>query len=232
MGFALASVTDYTYTMVDALLSAHGVAAYILIFAVLLGSAFGLPVPEDLSLIIAGILVASDNAHLWLMSIVCYCGILLGDLIIYRVGWISGPRLFRKKWFKRYLTTTKLQTLRANLTKRTFLTIFLARHLFYLRTVTFLVCGAVRVPFSRFLLADSIAALVTTPLMLGLGYVFAAHYEHLIAWVKQIKLMLVILGVIVAAYLAYRFMRQAESVEEDDGAIEDDARDSEGETTA
>jgi Tfp pilus assembly protein PilO len=68
--------------------------------------------------------------------------------------------------------------------------------------------------------------------MLGLGYVFAAHYEHLIEWVKQIKLMLVILGVIVAAYLAYRFMRQAESVEEDDGAIEDDARDSEGETTA
>jgi hypothetical protein len=44
--------------------------------------------------------------------------------------------------------------------------------------------------------------------------------------------MLVILGVIVAAYLAYRFMRQAESVEEEDGAIEDDARDSEGETTA
>lgn len=218
--------------MVDALLNAHGVVAYILIFATLLGSAFGLPVPEDLSLIIAGLLIASENAHLWLMAITCYCGILIGDLIIYRVGWITGPKLFRKKWFKKYLTSTKLQTLRGNLTRRTFLTIFLARHLFYLRTVTFLVCGAVRVPFSRFLIADSIAALVTTPLMIGLGYFFHAHYETLLAWVKQIKLLLVILGVLVAIYLVARFMRQARSQEEEDGSIEDDTRDSEGETTA
>jgi membrane protein DedA with SNARE-associated domain len=189
-------------------------------------------VPEDLALIIAGLLVASEHAHLWLMAITCYFGILIGDLIIYRVGWITGPKLFRKKWFKKYLTSTKLQTLRGNLTRRTFFTIFLARHLFYLRTVTFLVCGAVRVPFSRFLIADSIAALVTTPLGIGLGYIFAAHYETLLAWVKQVKLLLAILGILIAVYLVLRFMRQSRSQEEDDGTIEEDARDTEGETTA
>ena len=208
--------------MLDTLMNAHGLAAYLLILAVLLGSAFGLPVPEDLSLIIAGVLVASDNATLWIMVLVCYFGILAGDLIIYRVGWMAGPRLFRKRWFKRYLTSTKLQTLRANLERKTFFTIFLARHLFYLRTVTFLVCGAVRVSFPRFLLADALAALITTPLMLGLGYLFAEHYEHLIGLVKQVKLALVALGIVGALYLYRRFIHDAEDPAEVEEAEEDE----------
>ena len=197
--------------MLDALLASHGLVAYLLIAAVLLGSAFGLPVPEDLSLIIAGILVASENADLWIMALTCYFGIIAGDLIIYRLGWITGPRLFRKRWVKKYMTSSKLQGLRANLERKTFLTIFVARHLFYLRTITFLVCGAVRVSFTRFLVADAIAALITTPLMLGIGYLFGQHYDHIVEIIKQIKVLLVVLGVGVAVYLYFRFRKKVES---------------------
>ena len=220
--------------MLDTLLNAHGLAADVLVFAVLVGSAVGLPVPEDVSLIVAGILVGSENAHLFTMLITCYAGILVGDLVIYRVGWISGPRLFRKRWFKRYLTSTKLQSLRNNLTKKTFLTIVVARHLFYLRTVTFLVCGAVRVPFSKFLIADSIAALITTPIMVGLGYVFAEHYDTLLMWVKQVKLLLVLVGIGLAMYFVLRFMKHADSRDDEapEATIEEDPQDLESETTA
>lgn len=196
--------------MLDTLLTSHGLAAYLLIVATLLGSAFGLPFPEDLSLIIAGVLVASENAELWIMALTCYFGILAGDLIIYRLGWMSGPRLLRKRWVKRYMNSSKLQGLRANLERKTFVTIFVARHLFYLRTITFLVCGAVRVSFLRFLLADAIAALLTTPLMLGIGYLFAQHFDHIVAIIKQIKLVLVLAGVVVAVYLYFNFRRQVE----------------------
>lgn len=210
--------------MLDALLASHGLAAYLLVIATLLGSAFGLPFPEDLSLIIAGVLVASENAELWLMALTCYFGILAGDLIIYRLGWMTGPRLLRKRWVKRYMTSSKLQALRGNLERKTFITIFIARHLFYLRTVTFLVCGAVRVSFVRFLLADAIAALITTPLMLGVGYLFAQHFDHIVEVIKQIKLLLVLAGVGVAIYLYFRFRRKVESPTEDgeDDEIEDD----------
>ncbi len=209
--FALTGRKHYTYRMLDALLASHGLVAYLLIIAILLGSAFGLPVPEDLSLIIAGILVASENAELWIMLLTCYLGIIAGDLIIYRLGWITGPRLFRKRWVKKYMTSSKLQGLRANLEKKTFLTIFVARHLFYLRTITFLVCGAVRVSFTRFLIADAIAALITTPLMLGIGYLFGQHYDHIVGVIKQIKLLLVLVGVGVAIYLYFRFRKKVES---------------------
>jgi membrane protein DedA with SNARE-associated domain len=197
--------------MFDALLASHGLAAYLLIIATLLGGAFGLPFPEDLSLIIAGVLVASDNATLWIMALTCYLGIIVGDVIIYRLGWMTGPRIFRKRLVKKYLTASKLQGLRANLERRTFATIFIARHLFYLRTITFLVCGAVRVSFVRFLIADAIAALLTTPLMLGIGYLFAQHFDIIVAAIKQIKLLLVLGGVGVAIYLYFRFRRKVES---------------------
>lgn len=201
--------------MLDALLASHGLVAYLLVSAILLGSAFGLPVPEDLSLIIAGILVASENAELWIMALTCYLGIIAGDLIIYRLGWMTGPRILRKRWVKRYMTASKLQALRANLERRTFVTIFIARHLFYLRTITFLVCGAVRVSFTRFLIADAIAALITTPLMLGIGYLFGQHYDHILAIIKQIKIFLVLGGVGVAIYLYFRFRKKVESHAED-----------------
>ena len=216
--------------MLDALLAAHGLAAYLLVVATLLGSAFGLPFPEDLSLIIAGVLVASENAELWIMALTCYLGILVGDLIIYRLGWMTGPRLFRKRWVKKYMTASKLQGLRANLERKTFVTIFIARHLFYLRTITFLVCGAVRVSFVRFLVADAIAALITTPLMLGIGYLFGQHFDHIVEIIKQVKLLLVLAGVGVAIYLYFRFRKKVESTTEE--AEEEDLLDDEEEVSS
>ncbi len=216
--------------MLDALLASHGLAAYLLIIATLLGGAFGLPFPEDLSLIIAGILVASDNAELWIMALTCYFGIVVGDIIIYRLGWMTGPRIFRKRWVKKYLTSSKLQGLRANLERKTFVTIFVARHLFYLRTITFLVCGAVRVSFARFLIADAIAALITTPLMLGIGYLFGQHFDHIVAAIKQIKLLLVLAGIGVAIYLYFRFRNKVESTTEE--GDEEDLEDEEDRSAA
>jgi membrane protein DedA with SNARE-associated domain len=121
------------------------------------------------------------------------------------------------------MTSSKLQSLRANLEKKTFLTIFVARHLFYLRTITFLVCGAVRVSFTRFLIADAIAALITAPLMLGIGYLFGQHYDHIVSIVKQVKLLLVLVGVGIAVYLYVRFRNKVESHAEE--AEESDEQD-------
>lgn len=193
--------------MLDSLINSQGMIAYLLVFALLLASAFGFPMPEDLSLITGGILIHLQQANLWIMGVVCYSGILIGDLLIYRIGWIAGPRLFRRKGFRRLVTSSRLKAIRHNIERRTFVTILIARHLFYLRTVTFLVCGAVRVSPPRFVVADAVAALVTTPLMLGLGYLFAEHYEALLVYVKQVKISLVIAGVLVILYLSYRYLK-------------------------
>ena len=222
----------YTYIvlglMLDAVLNSHGIVAYLAVFTCLVAGAFGLPVPEDLSLITAGVLVHLGKAETWIMLTVCYVGILLGDLIIFRIGWMTGPALFRQRWVRRYMKSKKLHSIRVGLEKRTFFTILVARHLFYLRTATFLVCGSVRMSFTRFLIADAVAALITAPLMLAIGYLFAQNYELLLHYVHQVKIGLVIGGVITLAIVVVVFMRRRRRLEaealaegDDDESLED-----------
>jgi membrane protein DedA with SNARE-associated domain len=201
--------------MVDLILSSHGLAAYLFVFGVLVASSLGLPVPEDITLIVAGIISNHEQVNLWLMATICYLGILAGDLLIYRVGWLAGPALFRKKWFRRHLSTKRLHLIRENLHRRTILTILVARHLFYIRTATFLMCGAVRLPFARFFLIDACAALITVPVMMGIGFLFAHNYEIIIGYMRQIKIALIIVGVIIAAYLIIRYRRKNVDLDDD-----------------
>jgi membrane protein DedA with SNARE-associated domain len=200
--------------MVDFLLSAHGLFAYLLIFGVLLAGSLGAPLPEDLALLVAGIMSSHETVHTGLMALTCYFGVLAGDLIIYRIGWLAGPALFRKQWFRKHLTTRRLQLIRENLDRRTILTILIARHLFYIRTATFLMCGAVRLPFARFFLIDACAALITVPLMMGLGYLFAHNYTSILAFMRQVKVALLILGIVAAIFFMWRYKRNKQRAQQ------------------
>jgi membrane protein DedA with SNARE-associated domain len=201
--------------MVDLILGSHGYFAYFIVLIALLAGSIGVPAPEDLTLIAAGILCSLSQVNTWVMAITCYVGLIIGDLIIYRIGWMTGPTLFRKKWFRRHISTKRLQTMRTNLHKRTMLTILIARHLFYIRTATFLMCGAVRISFTRFVVMDAIAALITTPLMMGIGYVFAHNYEAILRWVRDLKFFLVAIGIVAAIFIFRRYRRQRSEVDEE-----------------
>jgi membrane protein DedA with SNARE-associated domain len=201
--------------MVDLILAANGFLAYLLVFAALMAGSIGIPAPEDLTLIAAGVLCSLDQVNTVVMGITCYIGLVLGDLIIYRIGWMTGPTLFRKKWFRRHISTKRLETMRSNLHKRTMLTILVARHLFYIRTATFLMCGAVRISFTRFLIMDAIAALITAPLMMGIGFVFAHNYESIVRWVRDLKFALLAMGVLVAIAV-YRHYRRSKDEPQDE----------------
>jgi membrane protein DedA with SNARE-associated domain len=207
--------------MVDLILGSHGFFAYFIVLVALLAGSVGIPAPEDLTLIAAGVLCSLAQVNTWIMGITCYLGLIIGDLIIYRIGWMTGPTLFRKKWFRRHISTKRLQSMRTNLHKRTMLTILVARHLFYIRTATFLMCGAVRISFTRFVIMDAIAALITTPLMMGIGFAFAHNYESIIKWIRDLKFILVALGIIAAIFIIRRYRRPRSEIEEpfevDDG---------------
>jgi membrane protein DedA with SNARE-associated domain len=156
------------------------------------------------------------------MGLTCYLGLIIGDLIIYRIGWMAGPTLFRKKWFRRHISTKRLEAMRRNLHKRTMLTILVARHLFYIRTATFLMCGAVRISFARFVIMDAIAALITTPLMMGIGYAFANNYTVIVKYMRDLKFVLIGLGLAVGFFLWRRYKRSQaeEAFSEDDQEFE------------
>lgn len=175
---------------------------YLALFAALIGGAIGLPIPEDLPLLCAGIVIHSGKTNLWVTLIVCYLGILAGDLIVFHIGRLFGPAIFKKKFFRKRVSPKRLVKIKRSLEKKSFIMIFVARHLFYLRTVTFLSCGALGMKRKRFFLNDAIAALISTPLMTYIGFKASEHLDTIRAYEKQVFL---ILGVIICFYLFFKF---------------------------
>ena len=185
--------------MYDWFFSQQGPWLYSSLFFALLGGAFGLPIPEDLPLIIAGVLIHQGHADILLTLVVCYIAVVAGDVIIFRVGKKLGPALFSRRWFRRRVSLSTIKSMRVNLEKRSFSMILIARHLFYLRTVTFLVCGAVKMNFLRFLIADMLAALISLPIMLGIGYLFSEHFDTILEQISSIRRSFVIISVPILA---------------------------------
>jgi len=190
------------------LLAQVGVVVYIALFVLLLGGAIGLPIPEDLPLILGGILASRGQGRPEIILLVCYIAIVLGDVLIFFIGRYFGAALFKKAWFRSRFSPAKLREVRKRLERRRFVTIFVARHLFYLRTLTFLTCGAVKMRFSLFIVADALAALISAPLMFGLGYLLAENYESLLDGIREAKLISLALGLIaILAVCALLFHR-------------------------
>jgi membrane protein DedA with SNARE-associated domain len=164
-----------------------GVTVYGSLALLLLGGVIGLPIPEDFPLILAGILIQLGKCDPLITFFVCYTTIVVGDVIIFTIGRWSGPSIFKLKWFSSRATKTKLKRVRVGIERRSILTVFLARHIFYIRTITFLSCGALNMSFARFLIADMIAALISVPLMLVVGYFAASHYDLAMQMINELK---------------------------------------------
>jgi len=104
--------------MIENFLPYEGFVLYLLIFLALMGGAIGLPIPEDVPLIAAGILIQLEQAKPELIVPICYFGILLGDLMIFFIGRKLGPTLFSKKWFRKRLPPHRLRKFRIVLSSR------------------------------------------------------------------------------------------------------------------
>lgn len=188
--------------LIEDILATQGYFIYVILFLALMGGALGLPIPEDLPLIAAGIFAERKAANPWGLFLVCYSGVVVGDLLIFSMGRGFGATLFSKPWFKRRLSPRKLKRFKISLERRSLFTIFIARHLFYLRMVTFLACGAVKMRYSRFILADALAALVSVPIMMSIGYFAADYHEEL---VENLEWVFAILGTILLIVLLRMF---------------------------
>ncbi len=201
--------------MQEWLLLQDGMIVYVTLFFLLLGGAIGLPIPEDIPLIFAGIIAHNGKAEIKILFAVCYVAILIGDVFIYGIGRKFGPALYSKRWFRARFSLSKIKSIQKNLEKRSLLMIFLARHLFYLRTLTFLVCGAVRMDFKKFIIADALAAFISAPIMMAVGYMGAKNFEAIsngVARIKHITFFVLIVALLVAVYLYFRKKSQEEEL--------------------
>jgi membrane protein DedA with SNARE-associated domain len=156
---------------------------YLAVFGLLLAAGFGFPLPEDVPLIAGGVLawLASPLETVTVsgmlrdtgfnaMVAVGMAGILVGDSVIYWAGRGFGRRIAEVWPFRRLITPAKLERVERLLRQRGKIVVVVARFLPGLRAPTYFTVGHSRLPFWEFLLFDGLAAAVSAPLWVCLGF--------------------------------------------------------------
>ncbi len=187
------------------ILDLHGFILFATLFLMLIGGAIGLPIPEDVPLLLAGIIASNTPRYTYYLFLTCYSGIILGDLIVFALGWYLGPKVLKLKPFSSKLGQKRIARIKIRLERRSLLMIFIARHLFYLRSITFLLCGAVKMHPLRFVAADATAALVSVPIMMTIGYFAAEHYDKAL---RNYRIAAVILTILFIIFLFFYFKKK------------------------
>ena len=159
-------------------------APYLAIIGILLATGFGLPMPEDIPLIIGGYLCgqAADagDSHpaLWLMMPGAMIAIVGSDLVLFSLGYWIGPSIQRHTIIKRLVGTRNLARTRVAFRKRGAKFIFFARFLPGVRAPAFFTAGTFKMPVTRFLIWDGAAACLSAPWVMLMGYHFHGEIEH------------------------------------------------------
>jgi membrane protein DedA with SNARE-associated domain len=187
---------------------------YIGIFVALIAAGFGFPIPEELPVITAGILVGHGETNLrwYIMLPVVILGVVTADGLLYMAGRLWGRQLLEIGWVKRrLLPVEKREQIERNFAARGIMVLLGARLLPGIRTPIFLMAGVLRVPLVRFLIADGIYAIPLVNLLFWLSYVLT---DQVLVVFRQIQKVqeeyrpLVIVAVLsgVAGVLLYKYL--------------------------
>lgn len=179
---------------------------YVGIFAAIILTGFGLPMPEELPVLFSGVLCGHadtlypgmteldpNRLRWWLMIPVVIVAIVVGDGLLYFVGRKWGHKLFENAWVKRRIIKPDTRaTIEKNFQERGIVVLLTARLTPGIRTPVFLMAGHYRVPFAHFVLADALYAVPGVLVMFGLSYwltdqvlvVFhkIEHYKQLVVY--------------------------------------------------
>lgn len=184
-----------------------GAGSYFVIVLVLAASGLGLPVPEEVPVIAAGVLASQGTLDPYAAFAACLLGAILGDSIVYAIGHHFGRRMLRSnhRWLR--FVTPQREAMAERMIRRHGFKVFLgARFVVGLRTPVYLAAGILRIPYRRFLLIDLIAAST----VIGVFFVLSHYWGETIAgWVRRTEIAVAVaLLVILASAALYLFGRR------------------------
>ena len=189
-----------------------GLGVHLGVFFLLILGGIGFPMPEDIPLLLAGVAAQKELVKPLSIFATSYFGVILADQIVFLIGYYFGPRLLEagsKSNFFPFITEKRIDKIRIGLRKRRLFYILLGRHLFPLRTATFLTAGALRIPYLEFLLSDALAAFVSVSVVTSIGYLLGGKLtpELIGKIVKEFHFfLLIIVALCLIAYLLRRIL--------------------------
>jgi len=158
--------------VVDVLLELDGPLVYAAVMALVFLEAaalFGLFVPGEATLLVAGVLAANGSISLPVVLALAGAAVVLGDSAGYWLGRLYGPRLQRSR-AGRWVGAARWSRADSYVRERGLWAVVLGRWVGLLRSVVPAAAGIARMPYRRFLTANTAGGLVWVAAVLALGY--------------------------------------------------------------
>jgi membrane protein DedA with SNARE-associated domain len=191
---------------------------YVAVFIALRICGAGLPRPEDVTLVAGGVIAGLGYANVHAMFALAMFGVLLGDSAIFLLGHHYGSRIMQWRFVARILTPSRYAKVQEKFHRYGNRMLFFARFLPGMRTTIYLTAGMThRVSFARFLLLDTLAALISVPIWVYLGYFGADNHQWLMRWMHrgQASLWILVGIVVVVVLVAWWRHRRSQQCEQD-----------------
>ena len=185
----------------------HQVTLSLSFAGALILTGMGLPIPEEVFVIGAGIAANKGLLEPWLALLACLAGAVVGDCCMYAIGYHFGHGLLRDRhWFARYMTPERERQVEEMIAKHGFKVFLTARFLVGVRGSVYVTAGILKMPFRRFLLVDFLCVSLVVSLFFGLSYVFAEAFQNLWDSIRRAEFWLTISLAVVAAGVVLFFL--------------------------
>ncbi|MGZ5269271.1 MAG: DedA family protein [Ramlibacter sp.] len=179
--------------------SLQGAPAYALVAGVLAASGFGLPVNEDILLMVAAALTLHGVMEPLPLVASAWCGVLCADALIFHWGHRFGARLLQHRWAARMLPPDRLAVLQATMRRWGPAYLCLVRFLPGMRSALLFAAGSMKIPYRHLVLFDGGAGLVELPLLIYAVRLVGGRWQDILAAVQRWQSILLPAALLLAA---------------------------------
>lgn len=160
---------------------------YFGVAVMIIPSGLGLPIPEDISLLVAGYLcyLTPAEANLWIMIPWALFLVVGSDLLLFYIGRRVGDQIVRVPLLRRVFTAQRLETSRELFEAHGGKILFAARFMPGIRAPLFFTAGHLRVPAFKVILYDGGAALLSVPAIILAAWYFGEHFDYVTSLVRR-----------------------------------------------
>jgi membrane protein DedA with SNARE-associated domain len=186
---------------------------YAAVAFVLFIAGLGVPIPEDIPLIYGGVMAGRGIMNVYVHFCVSMVFILVGDLCLYNIGRRISLNAETPSRWQKLLTPQRQTKVQGLFAKYGSWAVFFGRFIAGVRGAVFLSAGMARFPLGKFIFFDLLAASISVPVWIGMGYWASANWEAISDKAKQYQLLvigaLLVIGVLVIWVVKRRRARQA-----------------------
>ncbi|MCE9582869.1 MAG: DedA family protein [Planctomycetes bacterium] len=152
--------------------------AYPTIVGILYVCGLGVPIPEEITLLISGYAAYHGWVNLWLIMALCVAAILAGDLTMFLIARRWGGRLLKTRFGAWLFPVTRLEKVHRYFDKHGSKTVFFARFFAGIRMPVYFTAGMTKMNPVRFVLLDLAGTLISGPTSIFIAFKFSDNFDR------------------------------------------------------